>query len=651
MKTASKPLSHTADFAECWAVFEPREQLRFIDWARKYVVTDTGKPYDDLFYPQIGAPGGPGDAFDDHAVRSITLQWGVRLGKTFFGSCCLLNTAHQSPAPMMLASARETLSIDVTGRTYEMLRRGPLCDLLAQPEHLQKRDLIEFEAARCYVAWARSPSSLADKNVRVGHANEVDKWEHTSTSTEGDPLDLFFDRFNDFLTTRKVVVEGTPTVKHRSRVERLRLRGTNCSFWVPCRHCRRYQVLEFGDADSAHGVKWSPGPDGRADPEVARTTGHYVCRHCRGRISNEDRPWMLRYGVWCPEGCTVRDVEACAVVEAEIRPEWRGWKGATWIEGTPTRDGEDSSYHLPSLYAMSIPTWGEFAKKFLSVKNRPQSLRAFINQWLARTWEASERKTTWEQVGQRCIRNIDPGLVPAESILLTAGIDKQLDHYVFVIDAWDHLERSHTVAYGVCKDLETLDTLVFQRSFVREGSTQRLSVRLALMDSGFRQSVVFKFCRQKVRRRRVIPCKGASTNLQTFVQRRKMGKDTSSPGQKLVLVDISSTQDWIDESLSSDTPWGAPRSWTIYRGSLADHQDFLEQLLNDAPVGSVGPDGNYRERWERIDPGIPNDYRDSRRYSLGAFKLLTRGASLLPRSVPQSTSKDPAAGTVRFTEL
>ena len=93
-----------------------------------------------------------------------------------------------------------------------------------------------------------------------------------------------------------------------------------------------------------------------------------------------------------------------------------------------------------------------------------------------------------------------------------------------------------------------------------------------------------------------------------------------------------------------------PPACTLFAGSLAQHQDFLEQLLNDGPVGSVGADGNYRERWERLDPNIPNDYRDACRYAFGALKLLTQGAALKARPVVQS---DPAtgAGNLRIVEL
>lgn len=643
-------LSTCDDFADCWGTFDPHKPLKFHEWAAKYVVTDTGKPYDALFYPQITAPGGPGDAWDDHRIRVIVLQWGVRLGKTFFGSCCLLNAAHQTPAPMMLASSREKLSVDVTSRLYEMIRRGPLSELLVQPEHLQKRDLIEFEAARCYVAWSRSPSSLADKNCKVGHANEVDKWEQVGTSTEGDPLDLFLDRFNDFLPSRKVVIEGTPSVKHRSRVERWRLLGSNCRFWVPCRRCQRYQILILGDEKTPHGVKWEAGPDGRSDLDHAAATAHYVCEHCHGRLESEDRPWMLRRGVWVPEGCTVDDAAALELSLATERPAWRSWGEAGWIRGTPLRSGEVASYQLPSWYAQAIPGWGDFVRRFLTVKARPQSLRAFVNQWKAETWEASERKETWEKLGQRLIdHDLPEHVAPFRSVVLTAGIDKQVSHYVYIIVAWDHTERPHVVTYGTCQSLEQLDAAVFDRT-VHLQTGGRMQVRLALIDSGYRTSEVYRYTRGPRRRKRIYAAKGSNSPLGTFVQRRTLGENTASPGQKIALVDTNSTQDWIEGILSGSE--SGETTAGLFTGSLAQHQDFLEQLLNDGAVGGIARDGNYRERWERLDPNVPNDYRDAWRYAFAALKLLNRGAAMSPRPVIHSDNKPTSdAGTVRIVEL
>jgi phage terminase large subunit GpA-like protein len=623
--TADLPdLNDASDLAECWAAFTPPEETRLLPWCEANIVTDLGRPYDRATYPHITAPGGPADAFDDPSIRTIALQWGVRLGKTFFGQCCCLKTAAIKPAPMMFVSSREKLAREQTERTYEMLRKSPtLRTLLARHRRLQRQDLIEFTGCKLFVAWAKSASTLADKKVVVGHGAEIDKWEHSTTSTEGDPLDLFEDRFNDDFIVRKIILEGTPAVKGRSRIERKRLLGSNCSYHVPCPHCKRFQPIEFGDGSTKHGIKWDVPPDGRRNVDLARKTAGYVCRHCFAKISSESRHWMMRRGVWAPEGCSIVDDVALAIAEGRQAYVWRGWKYAEWIAGKPLRDGEDASFHLSSLCALQIPEWGDFAKRFLNALAKKQSLRTFLNQWLALTWEDAERKTTWEQLGQRLIVDVPRGIVPHGFALVTCGVDKQIDHYVWCVDCWNHRNDSHTVDYGTCPSLEVLEQTVLDRRFESQDGGS-LRIKLTLIDSGNRPAGVYKFCR---RRPRMLPCKGSSSPLDSFAVKKKLGKTTSAPGQRVVFVDTQSTQDWIDQQLHVLKP-GDEGAHTLFQASLGDHQDHLEQLLNDAPVADLDTSNNVRERWKRIDEHAPNDNRDCRRYGFAAKQIVTRGAAI-----------------------
>src|ERR1041385_8999733 len=92
------------------AAIEPRERMRTLHWARKYIFTAEGRPYDHAAYPHLGAPGGPMDAFDCPQYLSIWLQWASRLGKSFFGQCALQKTADMAPCPMMFASSDQKLA-------------------------------------------------------------------------------------------------------------------------------------------------------------------------------------------------------------------------------------------------------------------------------------------------------------------------------------------------------------------------------------------------------------------------------------------------------------------------------------------------------------------------------------------------------------
>ena len=630
-------VQNAGGFRQAFRVFTPRPDVQSLAWAEEHIVNEFGKPYDNSAYPHIGAPGGPLDAIDDAWVRTISLQWGVRLGKSFVGHCLQLKTARENPSPMMLVSSSQKLAREITDRLYVMInQRRSLTSLLVQPERFQRNDLIEFRGCKLYVGWAKSASTLADKNIKVGHANEIDKWKRHSTSTEGDPLELFEDRFNDYYVHRKVLFESTPSEKGRSRIERLRLLGWNCRFEVPCPHCKQYQVLAFGDMNVKWGVKWEKAEDGRSDLDVARSTAVYVCRHCEQAIKSDARNWMMRRGVWCPEGCTVRGDVALAMMSSRDRPLWKGWKNAPWVDGVPLRDGEDASYHLSTLCALKLPLWGDFAKRFLRVCTKQRSLQTFVNQWFAETFEPTERKTTWQQLAEKIASTTPRGMVPAGFGLVTIGVDKQQDSYPYVVDAWANGRRSHTVAYGVAANVDELNAVITADWACETGGTLRAG--MTLIDSGYRPGEVHDFVAELHQTQvPVHACRGANKPLNAYYLRRRNSKKSSNPGKWVIWVDTQMTQDFIDRQLHV-LKVGDAGAMTVFEGAVADHQDFCEQLLNDAPVSKIDGTNNVAESWNRIDDEIPNDMRDARRYAFVAMMLKTRGA-LIPTSAPTSIPK------------
>ena len=231
-----------------------------------------------------------------------------------------------------------------------MIEHCPRSQPQLAPPHRRNWHRIELDACRVHIAWSRSVSTLADKPVRFGHANEVDKWVHEATSSEANPLKLFTDRFKEFARYKRLL-EGTPTIHGQSRIEAARLTSTDCRLHVPCPHCCHYQTLRMEQ------IAWSKPEDDETDKiELARQTAHYVCESCQGEILDSHRPTMLRHGVWCPAGCEVNDQLAAAAARrwqqrldesnwygeltakakgADDETLWRGWQHADWIIGTP----------------------------------------------------------------------------------------------------------------------------------------------------------------------------------------------------------------------------------------------------------------------------------------------------------------------------
>ncbi len=625
-----------------------------LDWCRENVYTADGNPYDHSFYPHIGAPGGPMDAFDYPQYLTIWLQWASQIGKTFFGQCAVMKTAACDPCPMLFSSADQKLSVEVTDRTYRMLDRcKPLREQL-RPPHRRKQNLVDLMDCRMFIAWARSVSTLADKSVQVGHANEIDKWEHQKTSKEADPLELFADRFKKYQSRHKRICESTPARKSTSRVERGRLASTNCQFYVPCPHCGRYQTLVKGGEHDAFGIKWERNSAGKSDKDMARKTARYVCRHCAKDILDQHRGSMMRAGVWVPEGCQPIDDKARQAAERsrqfDAQP-FRGWKLADWIEGEPARDGRDYGCQLSSIYSLNC-SWGDIASKFIETNGRPHELRNFINQWLGETWEAATRQATWEQIGEKLIdRSLPRFVCPSWSSLLTLAIDRQSaggDRFPWILTAWGPERRCAVIAYGEVESLAEIETHLFGRDYEHADSGERLKIAATLIDSGHRPQGVYEFCRDCFSKKQlqVWPCKGSNRSLDSEYKKGTLGPNTSMPGMLLFEVDTIRSQLWLDNALHSLAPTD-PGGVCVHQGSLSEHQDFLEQILNDAAVQELDARNNSTESWERINENVPNDFRDAWRYAYVAMILATRNAPIPARvsmSIPQRRSAVISSG-------
>jgi phage terminase large subunit GpA-like protein len=624
-------MSHVLD--STLRYLRPRERTRTLLWCLEHARNVDGRPFDHDMYPHLGAPGGPADALDDPSVRRIWLQFASRLGKTFLGQSATLKKADCNPGPMMFASSVEKTAGEVIERTYKMIEQSPRVAHQLRPEARRRQTVLDFEACQCFIAWSRSVSTLADKEVEFGHANEIDKWEQASTSKEADPLKLFLDRFKN-RPHHKVILESTPAVRGQSRVEAGRLASSNCSYFVPCPECGRYQKLAFDR------IVWEKDAAGRSDRDLARSTARYACEHCDARLEDHHRPLMMRHGVWVPEGCKPIDSAAREAAErwplAETQDAWHGWASAPWIEGKPLRNGPDAGYQLASYYALTLG-WGDLAAEWVSCQGKPQDLRNFVNSWKAETWETRKREADWELLSKRVISHRwTHGEIPHEFLIVTSGVDRQDTCFKYAIEAWGPGQRSHTVDYGIADNEEDLIKALTVSLFGAEGP---FGVKLALIDSGFRPRGIHDLCKAlNAAGVAALPCKGANAPLNTAYAVRKLGAGTAAPGARHVLVDTLTTQDWIERQLY-DLASGDDGGMSIYHAAPEEHQEFLEELLNEGP--EISEDGK-RESWDRLDRTVPNDFRDCRRYAFAAMLLVTKGKPIIARgSRPQTPRSFP----------
>ena len=608
----------------------PAPRVRLLDWNRNNIQNESGRPYDHDAYPHLGAPGGPCDAFDDPAVNIIALQFASRMGKTFFGQCACLYTADVSPAPMMFVSSTEKVASDVVARTYQLASRCAKTSELLLREDRRRHDCMQLGPSKMHVGWARSVSTLADKNVKVGHGNELDKWERLKTSTEGDPLDLFLDRAKDF-PNYKYILESTPAVHDSSRIERLLNQSSNCRYYVPCPHCKKYQTLKFAR------LAWDRTPGGHHDVDLALKTARYTCEFCLVSCLDEHRAWMMRHGVWLPEGSIIGHAVALTTAIERRKALREGtfsrdvikhYLDQTYLDGEPTRDGTSAGYQISSLYALSL-TWGAIAAKWVGVYQVPFSLWNFVNQWLGETWERGARRDDWVRIAERLIVSVPRARLPVWASLVTMGIDRQKDCYKWLVEAWGADLQSHVVDYGSDEDLETILNGVILRDWEYEDHGV-LRIARTLIDCGFKPKEpceLSKKCMEGAPRIWVMACRGSSTRLYAPFRIATMDHKTPTPGLPIVWVDGDWTQEEIEAQIHDRRP-GLPGGTSIFQGDIADHSDFVRELVNEEPATKLDRSNKDKTSWDRITTSHPNDFRDAKRYSLTAQLIWTDNGRL-----------------------
>lgn len=563
-------------------------------------------------------------------IQDLWLQFGTRLGKTFFSLCALIWSAIYDPAPLMYTTASEGVATRVVKtKLYPMLERIQQTRDQLKPVKLRNAQRVDLRECTIFVGWSGSPTSIADLAAKRGLASEIDKWD-TSASTEADPLYLWNQRFNEFFN-RKRIKEGTPTVRGRSRVEAGRLSADNRSFWVACPHCHGFQTLRFGppQPESPGGLVWDHLDNGKSDPLLAWRTARYECQWCRQPIPDELRGQMMRSGIWAAEGQTV---ESGRVV------------------GSPVRAGPAASFFLPSLYALAGLGWGDIAREWCLTKGNPRAHQNTVNSWLAETWVEVMPATTADDVVSRLVLEYPAGQVHPACRFLTMGVDKQIDHYVYQVWGWGEEACGYLVQYGVADDWETVATLL-NHDYPQTDLARTMRIKWCLIDARYQPDDVVAFCRgQHHPQRPVLPCQGVG-DMHGEPYRIDTPKRSTVASRRKELRASVNTHYWQSVLQHALTKRRAhePGAMAFCR-EVGGDADYLAQMLGEAPEEVRSIAGQTSVRWREVSPGSPVDLRDAARYARCAAEMVVdRRWHLLKTLSVRVPGEGPAAAAAPQT--
>jgi phage terminase large subunit GpA-like protein len=475
--TQDAQASLMAVIAEVMQTLKPPPRLRVSEWAdqERRLSSEASAAAGRWITSRAEYQRGIMDAISDPTLRDIVVMAGAQVGKTEM----LLNVIgfhiHHDAAPILLVQPTlEMAQAFSKDRLAPMLRDTPaLKHKVKDPRSRDANNTTThkvFTGGHISLVGSNSAAGLASRPIRIVLCDEVDRFP-VSAGSEGSPILLARKRSATF-HNRKMVMVSTPTNKGASMIESQYAESDQRQYYVPCEDCGTVQTLKWGQ------VQWEKDkPD----------TACYVCESCGSVWDDPKRNRSVRKGQWVATA------------------DYNGIAG----------------FHINGIYS-PWTVMADAVRDFLVAKKSADTLRVFVNTFLAETWE-DQGETVGDIDFQG--REDDWGdAVPDDIVVVTAGVDVQDDRLELEIVGFGRDEESWSLDYKTLygdpstphlwNDLDN----ILKAGYVTESGRQ-LGIRAACIDSGGHYTqAVYNFVRPR-EGRRIFAIKGMGGEQRPLVSR------------------------------------------------------------------------------------------------------------------------------------
>lgn len=552
----------------------PPEQMLISEWAEKYRVLDessniSGRWSNSITPYLIGIM----DAYLDPNVREIYFCKSTQVGGTEAMINIICYILMMQPAPTMIVYPNDELAKDISNGKLK-----PAFRLITEIkknffETKSKQLLLKFKRMSIYLRGAESPAKLASVAVKYLFFDEIDKMGGASLK-EASPYDLAKERLKTYSAQSKLYACSTPTLK-TNYIWRLHENADEVRhYFVPCPHCGEMIELKFKQIIFDKDKKKNMSPYERAQSAV------YACQKCGCVITNADKPGML------------------------LKGEWRA------VQKRGTGKPKTIGFWINALYSVFV-TWEAIAEEFLKTRDDPDSFQNFVNSWLAEPWEDTKLKTNADIVMERRTE-LEEGILPEWTKLLTGGVDVQENCFYWTIRAWGNFSTSQNIIHGRAlsyREVERYMNLIYAKK-----DNTEMVVGLALVDSGDQTDDVYDFCVDNADW--ALPCKGASNSLQGHYKISRVNKsDSKAYGMDLVLVDGDKYKDMIAARMRRKNGTG---SWMVHKDC---DQEYAEQVTAEHKVNIKMGSGKKKLTWVPKTTHAANHYLDAEVYAYAAADI------------------------------
>lgn len=396
----------------------------------------------------------PIDDWGDDDVTDQVLVFATRMGKTraiyaglgYVAAHRAFRGLYVKPKTNGTAGASD----DSRNRFMPMLRASPVLAAMI-PTGRARHDFktLQQKLGGSIIDWTGSNSvaALASNPCQVVVQDEVDKFNATrkrdeqGNVVEADASSLADERTNECSTPKRVKV-STPTLAGGLIWVSL-LKTDLRRYHMPCPHCQEPVIFAWSKdftilpktGKEAY-VKWDQSAkqkDGTWDKQQIKDTAHAECPHCRGKILDAHKGWMIR--------------------EAWLRSQ-PGENGKAsrygWVPtqvGTPGHRG----YHLPGMYGMhKASNFGEMAVRFIDEVHSLKGPRGFINSMLSEPYEAQGTSGKRTEIILSSLETKD-----WKRRILVADCQARRPYFWYAVRAYGE-KQSHGIAAGNCDTWEEL---------------------------------------------------------------------------------------------------------------------------------------------------------------------------------------------------
>lgn len=474
------------------AATRPTEDLTISEWAdrNRMVSTESGSPWPGEFRTaRVPYLREPQDCLHpDHPARRVSARWAAQLGKSTAIENWFGFIVDRAPGTMMIV-----LPTLEEATKFNRVKLDPTIDASTKWKHkvapVNSRDekasttaYKRYAGGFCVIVNAGSSKGLQMVSIKYLAMDEVTGYPR-DVDGRGSPRDQARARQKAYGDLAKEWQGSTPGLAGECAITADFESGDQRYFYVPCPHCRVFQVLIFEQM--------------RPADDVAKLPVHMRCLSCDGVILDGHKHDMLADGIWI--ACRVR--EGADPVPEAIKPaEIDRWRCAP-CEGRCS--DWQPSYHLWAAYAPR-ERFADIWSRWEDAQGDTTKSRVFFQQDLAEPYDPSGVAVEWEKILEAVRKQPYPrGKVPAGAGLIVSAADVQsygikwavyaigprgqrwlIDREVFdgapdqVDDAWialaDALGRKYEAAGGA-----------------------QIGIDLSGVDSGFATDRVYRFCAKR----------------------------------------------------------------------------------------------------------------------------------------------------------